>query len=233
MKTEIKTAYAYLRVSSQSQIDGDGFRRQEEEIRAYAKRNGIEITGVFKEEGISGTKGEEDRPAFQEMMHKILANGVDAVIVEGVDRLARTLQIQEQLIAFMTSKEVNLISARTEANITEDFQADPMKKALVQIQGVFSELEKSLLVKKLSAARKAKRAESENDKCEGRKGLDETDEGRELLQVIKKHRRKPRKAKRLTYAQVAENLNAEGIKTLSGTAWTPRYLQKICLKYGV
>ena len=108
MKTDIKVAYAYLRVSSQSQIEGDGFRRQEEEIRAFAKRNGIDIAGVFKE-GISGTKGEEDRPVFQEMVGDILSNGVNAIIVEGTDRLARTSQVQEQLIIFLTAKKINLL----------------------------------------------------------------------------------------------------------------------------
>ena len=49
----------------------------------------------------------------------------------------------------MASKGIDLISARTEAKVTEAVQTDPMRKALVQIQGIFSELEKSLLMKKL------------------------------------------------------------------------------------
>lgn len=234
---EIKKAYAYLRVSSNSQIDGDGFRRQEELIRKCAAKHNIEIVEVFKEMGVSGTKGEGDRPAFKDMVSRILKNGVKTIIIEGTDRLARTLQVQEQLIAYLSAKEINLISARTESVITDDFQEDPMKKALVQMQGIFSELEKSLLVKKLREARKAKaksnKANGNKLKCEGRKALDETPEGLELIKTIKKYRRKPRKAKKLTYSQIAEALNHDGVKTISGKEWTDRQLQKICLKYGL
>ncbi len=61
-------AYGYLRVSGQGQIDGDGFRRQEDEIRAYSKSSGIELAGVYQEQGVSGTTDETERPAFQEMI---------------------------------------------------------------------------------------------------------------------------------------------------------------------
>ncbi len=46
---------------------------------------------------------------------------------------------------------------------------------MVQIQGVFAELDKSLLVRKLCKAREQKRVES--GKCEGRKGYKDTPEG--------------------------------------------------------
>ena len=42
-------------------------------------------------------------------------------------------------------------------NVTEAYLADPMKRALIQIQAVFAELEKSMIVKKLRAARQALR----------------------------------------------------------------------------
>ena len=48
-------AFAYLRVSGKGQVRGDGFTRQLQAIRAYAKQQGIRITQVFREEGVSGT----------------------------------------------------------------------------------------------------------------------------------------------------------------------------------
>ena len=50
-------AFAYLRVSGKSQIDGDGFARQEQAIRRYATAHGITITRVFREEGGEWHKG--------------------------------------------------------------------------------------------------------------------------------------------------------------------------------
>jgi DNA invertase Pin-like site-specific DNA recombinase len=82
-------AYGYLRVSGTGQVEGDGFDRQRELISRFADQAGIAIPRFYEERGVSGAKGEEDRPAFQEMLTAILSNGVRAVIVERLDRLAR------------------------------------------------------------------------------------------------------------------------------------------------
>ena len=216
-------AYAYVRVSGKGQIDGDGFARQEETIRRFAKKRKIEIVGVFKEEGISGTKSETDRPAFQEMLSEILKNGVRTVIVEGLDRLAREYRIQETLIVYLASKNIELFSARTEENVTEAVMADPMRKALVQIQGVFSELEKNLLVKKLRVARERKRKET--GKCEGRKSYQEAMP--EVVREIKRLRRKRKAMPRMSYRKIAEQLNETGWTTMSGKAWTGVLVQSV------
>ena len=219
----MKKAFAYLRVSGKGQIDGDGFQRQEEMIRDYAKSTGIEVVRVFKEEGVSGTKDEVDRPAFQEMVSEILKNGVRTVIIEGLDRLAREYRIQETLLIYLASKEIALISARTQENVTEAIMSDPMRLALVQIQGVFSQLEKSLLVKKLRTARERKRAET--GKCEGRKGYAELMP--EVVKEIKRLRRKRKGMPKRTYKQVADELNRTGFKTLSGKEWTGPAIQDV------
>ena len=216
-------AHAYVRVSGKGQIEGDGFLRQEEVIRAYADKVGIEIVDVYREEGVSGTTDEANRPAFQDMLQAILRNGVRTVIIEGLDRLAREYRIQETLIIYLASKNITLISARTEENVTEAVMSDPMRKALVQIQGVFSELEKNLLVKKLRTARERKRGET--GKCEGRKSIKEVDA--ELLREIKRFRRQNPGQKRLSFTKIAEKLNARGYKTVSGKAFTGQNVQKI------
>ena len=64
----MKKAFAYLRVSGRGQIDGDGFPRQLRAIKEFATANQIRIAAVFREEGISGTKELENRPALLELM---------------------------------------------------------------------------------------------------------------------------------------------------------------------
>ena len=217
MEEKIK-AFGYVRVSGKSQLTGNGFDRQEDTINAYAEKAGYQIVRVFKEEAVSGTKGEADRPAFQDMMSEILRNGVRTVIIEGLDRLAREYRIQETLLIYMASKGVTLLSARTEEDVTEAIQSDPMRKALVQIQGIFAELEKNLLVKKLRKAREQVRIAK--GKCEGRKGYAESEQHEALLKRIKELRRKKPMQKRMTYQKVAERLNEEGYKTASGRLFT-------------
>lgn len=216
-------AYGYVRVSGKGQLDGDGFQRQEESIREYGSRHGVDVAEVFREEGVSGTTDEGDRPAFQAMMTAILRNGVRTVIVEGLDRLAREYRIQEQLLVYLASKGVTLISARTEEDVTAAILGDPMKKAMVQIQGVFAELEKGLLVKKLRVARERKKAAT--GKCEGRKSIVEVSP--ELVQEIKRLRRKRPGQQRMTYAQVAAQLNSMGYLTVSGKPFTGTNVQSI------
>lgn len=215
-------AFGYVRVSSKGQVDGDGFARQEEAIQGYAGKHGVTLDKVYQEEGVSGTKGEADRPAFKEMVSDILKDGVHTVIVESLDRLAREYRIQEQLLIYLASHGIEVVNAATEENVTQAIQSDPMKKAMIQMQGIFAELDKSLLVKKLRLARERKRQEG---KCEGRKSY--TEAAPEVIREIKRLRRKPKGGKPMTFREVAEELNQRGFKTRTKKSFTGHIVQNI------
>ncbi|WP_319409596.1 recombinase family protein [uncultured Desulfosarcina sp.] len=202
--------YGYLRVSGKSQIDGLGFDRQEEAVRAYCERNGCELVKVFKEQ-VSGTVDEMHRQEFASMVSAILKNGVDTIIVESLDRLAREYRIQEQLLIYLASKGITLIVASTGENVTEAITADPMRKAMVQMQGVFAELDKSLLVKKLRKARDRKRQET--GRCEGPKPFYPNSD---VVKEIRRLRRRKKGTKQLTFDQVADRLNEQGFRSAKG-----------------
>lgn len=222
----MKKSYLYLRVSGLGQVDGYGFDRQEETCREYAKVNGYEVSGIFREGGISGCNEVEDRPAFQEMISSILGNGVGTVIVESLDRLAREYRIQETLLIYLASKGVVLINARTGENVTQAIKEDPLRKALVQIQGVFAELEKSQLVRRLCKAREKVRGE--RGKCEGRPGYGEAPEEQKIIERIRAMRRnRKNKTRGLTLQEIADRLNGEGIPTKGGKLWTPTQIHRI------
>nr|WP_321467663.1 recombinase family protein [uncultured Desulfobulbus sp.] len=227
-------AYGYCRVSGVGQIDGNGFERQEAAISEFGKLANIEITKIYREQ-VSGTKDEEFREVFQEMIAEILKNGVRTIVVEGLDRLAREYRVQEQLLIYLVSKEITLIDCRTGENVTEAISSDPMKKAMVQIQGIFAELEKNLLVKKLRIAREAKR--KTEGKCEGRKGWTEQAEKRDLiLGEIRRLRRKPKKQDRMTYVEVAKRLNERALEddqytTITGKPWSGPMVQNFIQRY--
>jgi len=218
--------YGYLRVSGNGQIDKDGFARQKDSVNKFAIESKITIHHYYEEKGVSGTKGKDERPAFQEMITDILSNGINTVIVERLDRLAREYVVQEQLLIYLASKNIVLFNATTGENITEAINSDPMKKAIIQIQGVFAELEKSLLVKRLKKARQRKKAET--GKCEGAKAWEEIDPERKtrVLKLVRRLRRKPRGGGiQISYQQIADHLNAEGIKTLRGGEWSAQLVR--------
>jgi DNA invertase Pin-like site-specific DNA recombinase len=150
-------ACAYLPVSGASQLDGEGWGRQSDTIAAYAAAHGLEITGTYREEAVPGKTELADRPAFMEMLAALLSNGCRTIIVERLDRLAREYRVQEELVMYLLRNGLTLISADTGEDITAAMSADPMKRFIVQLQGLLAELDKNLTVAKLSKARKAVR----------------------------------------------------------------------------
>src|ERR1035441_1183662 len=105
-----KKAFAYLRVSGKGQVDGDGFSRQLIAIEKYSQANGLKIRKVFREEGISGTKELENRPALQELLAATTDTDVKVVIIEKLDRLARDLMVQETIIGDLRKRGIELVS---------------------------------------------------------------------------------------------------------------------------
>lgn len=217
----MEKAFAYLRVSGQGQVDGDGFARQTDSINRFAKSNGYEIVEIFEETGVSGTL--VDRPTLAEMMVTLDQNGhgVHTVIVERIDRLARDLMVQETILDDFQKNGISVISA-TDGDLLKD---DPTRKLVRQVLGAISEYDKTMTVLKLRAARDRKRKKT--GKCEGRKSYQEAMP--EVVQEIKRLHRKPRKGKRLTSVQIADNLNETGFKTMTGKPFTGPIIRKILM----
>lgn len=209
-------AYAYIRVSGQGQVDGDGLWRQEVAIKRYAKANVLEVMEVFKDEGVSGTV--EDRPALAKLMLNLEENGhgIKTVIIERLDRLARDLMVQEAIVRDLQKQGYKLISTTEGDDLCGD---DATRKLIRQIFGAVAEYDKSMLVAKLRAARDRKRAKE--GRCEGRKPYGETPEEQTVLRRMRAWRRRGRNGKPgRTYQEIADMLNAEGVKTGLGGAWS-------------
>ena len=103
-------------------------------------------------------------------------------------------------------------------------KSDPMKKAMIQMQGIFAELDKSLLVKKLRLASERKRHEAKVASAKvGRATLRYP----EVIQEIKRLRRKPKGGKPKTYREVAEELNRQGFKSRTKKPLTGHIVQNI------
>lgn len=212
-------AYGYIRVSGKGQVNGDGFDRQRKAIQDYAKANGFEIVHIYEEEGVSGTL--KDRPALTDMMLDLEENGhgIHTVIIERIDRLARDLMIQENILHDMNRHGISILSA-TDGDLLED---DPTRKLVRQVLGAIAEYDKTMLVLKLKAARDRKKAKA--GKCEGRKSYHETNP--DLLSEIKRLRRKPRNGKRLSLKKTIEALQEQGFKSDTGKKITLPILKNI------
>lgn len=221
-------AVGYTRVSGKGQTAGTGLDRQEQAVRAYAKKNGYDMVKVYSE-AHTGTK--EQRPVFSEMLSDLLSNGCRVIIVECLDRLARDLAVQMQICSLLSSKGVRLINAMTGADATNP--SDPMAVAMLQMQGCFAELDKSLLVKKLKKGRDAKREKTGS--CEGRKSFGYRPGEAYTIDRMKQLYRKKPGVGRLSYCRIATVLNKENRPTRHGGKWygvTVERILKRVLKQG-
>ena len=214
--------FGYIRVSSPGQTKGHGPERQRELIQEFADRHGFEVVR-FYQDAYTGCEG--DRPEFMDMLGTMMANGTKTAIVESLDRFAREMVVQCTLLGKLAAEGLTLIAANTGEDVTEAMSADPMRKAMIQIQGVFAELDKSLLVRKLRKARDAKR--EKHGRCEGVKPYGSLPGERETAERIVKLRRKPAKGARLSYASIADTLNGEGVPTRHGGPWRASAVQNI------
>src|SRR5262245_22322793 len=149
-------ALAYLRTSSATNVgvDKDSDRRQRDAIAAFARHSGHELVAEFYDAAVSGADPIEGRPGFKALLERVVANGARVVIVEDASRFARTLMVQEAGIALLVGLGVRVLTSRGDDLTDSD---DEMRVAMRQIAGVFSQLEKTRLVKKLAGARARKR----------------------------------------------------------------------------
>lgn len=212
----MRKAFAYLRVSSRGQIDGDGFTRQLTAIKKYAAANDIKIVRVFREEGISGCTDWESRPAFSEMMGLLLSNGVRMVLVERLDRVARDLLVQESVIGDFQRKNLTLISV-SEPDLLSD---DPSRVLMRQMLGAFFQYEKTLLVAKLRGARQ--RIRSGTGRCEGRKPYGSKPGEAAIIERVKQLR-----SDGMAVDKIAGTLNADGVKPRAGIRWYPTTIYRV------
>jgi DNA invertase Pin-like site-specific DNA recombinase len=208
-------AFAYLRVSGKGQIDGDGFTRQLEAIKGYASTHGIDIVKVFREEGVSGKKELENRPALQEVLSALKDGDAAMVMVEKLDRLARDLMVQETIIGDLRKRGYELVSV-AEPDLCSD---DPSRVLVRQMFGAIAQYEKSMVVLKLRGARQRMR---QSGRCEGVKPYGHTTAESQVLDRMRELRRGG-----MAVDTIAETLNGEGVKTRSGGSWYGATVNKI------
>lgn len=206
--------FAYLRVSSLGQVQGDGYDRQLLACEAYAAAHGLEIVEVFRE-SMTGTSDLEDRPALAMLLAALEMNGVKTVIVEKLDRVARDLLIQETIIGDMQKRGYILISTM-EPDLCSN---DPSRVLVRQIFGAIAEYDRKIIVAKTRAARERIRAKQ--GKCEGRHAYGDKPGEAEVLAEMR------RLAENLIPRDVCAQLNQSGYRTRYNKPWHPSTVAKI------
>lgn len=146
-------AALYLRVSTDDQTT----HNQYQELWAAAARAGWPIAAVFEDAGISGAKGRDQRPGFDQLLRSVLRREVDVVMAWSVDRLGRSLQDLVAFLAELRAVGCNLYLHQQGVDTTT-----PAGRALFQMLGVFAEFERAIIVERVKAGIARARAEGKH-----------------------------------------------------------------------
>lgn len=154
----MKKVYAYYRVSTQTQAELNGIEMQVAEVEKYCKLNGIEITGSFEDEGISGTIVE--REGITELL-SVLEKG-DKVVVQNTSRLWRDYFAHAMIRHEIEKIGADVLSVEQPTYSVKD--KDPNDMLFNGLMELLDRYEKMSISVKLAKGRKA-RAKSGHKPC--------------------------------------------------------------------
>lgn len=143
-------AAIYARVST----DGQTTENQLRDLRKVARRNGWKVVEEYVDHGISGAKGRDQRPAFDDMCKGVTRSEFDIVAAWSVDRLGRSLPHLVTFLEELHSKKVDLLLYKQGLDT-----GTPAGKMLFQMLGVFAEFERSMIRERINAGLARARAQ--------------------------------------------------------------------------
>ena len=156
----MKRVAIYLRVSTTQQTTAN----QERELSEIAERAGWQIVKVYKDHGISGSKGRDGRPAFDALCQAVTRRECDMIMAWSVDRLGRSLK---DLVAFLGELRATGVDLFLKQQGIDT--STPAGKALFQMMGVFAEFEREMIAERVRAGMaRAKEKGTESGKAIGR-----------------------------------------------------------------
>ena len=101
-------AVAYVRVSTADQArEGWSLTVQRKRVHAYCEARGWRLSRVYADEGVSSAAR---RPAFEEMVDDVLADGVDVIVAMKLDRLGRSATGLLSLYERLERKGVRIVT---------------------------------------------------------------------------------------------------------------------------
>lgn len=227
---------AYLRISSDSQLDGFGLDVQEHHVRSWARAHGHRLVDVHTDPGVSGATDAVDRPGLSAALLALQQpRQAEGLIVARLDRLARALTVQEAALAIVWQAGGRVFTADT-GEVLRDDPDDPMRTALRQVVGVFAELDRRMVVKRLRDGRKAKAVTGRkatgsyaygyqaSGKGRERDATPRDDEQRAVSRIVELRRAGE------SYRAIAATLDAEGLRPRKAAKWSAMAVRNIAVR---
>ena len=137
-----RKAVIYSRVSTNEQT----VENQLKVLREVVEKRGLEVVREISDEGISGAKGRDERPGFDELIKGSVKNEWDIILVWDVSRLGRSLK---HLVSFLE----DIQSAHCDLYIHQSGidTSTASGKMMFGMLSVFSEFERSMIRERVIA----------------------------------------------------------------------------------
>ena len=137
-----RKAVIYSRVSTNEQT----VENQLKVLREVVEKRGLEVVREISDEGISGAKGRDERPGFDELIKGSIKNEWDIILVWDVSRLGRSLK---HLVSFLE----DIQSAHCDLYIHQSGidTSTASGKMMFGMLSVFSEFERSMIRERVIA----------------------------------------------------------------------------------
>lgn len=132
----MKRAALYLRVSTKEQTS----ENQRLELVSVANAKNWKIVSVYQDEGISGAKGRDRRPAYDQMLKDAARAKFDVLMSWDVSRLGRSLTGLVLALDEFHAHAIDLYLHQQAIDTTT-----PSGKAMFQMTAVFAEFERSMI----------------------------------------------------------------------------------------
>ena len=152
-------AIIYCRVSTQDQVQGGvSMDAQLAKARSWAELNGATEILSFRDEGLSGTKGADQRPGLRDALAAVQRG--DALVVYSLSRLSRSTRDCLNLSEILQKRGVDLTSLSERIDT-----GGASGKMIFRLLSVLSEFERDLISDRTRAALQFKKANGQ--KCGG------------------------------------------------------------------
>lgn len=140
----------YMRVSTADQT----VENQRRDLARVAEHRGWQIVGEYVDHGISGAKGRDRRPAFDQLVKDSGHGKLDIIAAWSIDRIGRSLA---HLVEFMEELKQQGVGLYLHQQNVDSSTASG--KAMLSMCGVFAEFERSIIVERINAGLARARAQ--------------------------------------------------------------------------
>lgn len=219
-------AAIYMRVSTEDQAEKYGMDVQDEKCRAMATVKGWPVAAAFRDDGISGTVDESERPGLAALIAAAEAGEVNALIVAALDRLGRKTRIVLDLVERLAACGVEIVSCKENLDTST-----PAGQFVLTIFAGLAQLERDTIVERTTAGRNA-RGRKDGEKG-GRvpMGYYRAESGVQVNPVDATIVRRifARRWQGQTLTAIADGLNRDKIKTPRGRKWHASSVREVLL----